>query len=268
MEPIMTDLYTLHRGDAPLLISIPHLGTEIPASLRPLYTDIALTVADTDWHLDRLYGFAREMGATILGGRISRYVIDLNRPSNDESLYPGQTTTGLCPGETFRGKALYREGAAPDAAEKARRVATCWQPYHDVLEAELARLRAQHSNVLLWEAHSIASVLPRLFEGKLPDLNIGTQDGRTAAPAALQAVTDAAARSGYTWIANGRFKGGYNTRHYGVPETGIHAIQLEMCQCTYMHETAPFDYAPEAAKAVQVTVKSMVSAAVEAIRAL
>ena len=145
---------------------------------------------------------------------------------------------------------------------------TYWQPYHDVLEAELARLRASHSNVLLWEAHSIASVLPRLFEGKLPDLNIGTQDGRTAAPGALQAVTDAAARSGYTWIANGRFKGGYNTRHYGSPETGIHAIQLEMCQSTYMHETAPFDYAPEAANKVQVTVKDMVGAALDVIRGL
>jgi len=245
----MTDLYTLHRGDAPLLISIPHVGTEIPESLRPLYTDIALTVADTDWHLDRLYDFAREMGATILGARISRYVIDLNRPSNDESLYPGQTTTGLCPGETFRGMPLYRDGVGPDATE-------------------LARLRAAHPNVLLWEAHSIASVLPRLFEGKLPDLNIGTQDGRTAAPGALQAVTDAAARSAYTWIANGRFKGGYNTRHYGAPETGVHAIQLEMCQSTYMDETEPFDYAPEAAGQVQVVVKDMVGAALDVIRGL
>jgi N-formylglutamate deformylase len=267
-ESIMTDLYTLHRGDAPLLISIPHVGTEIPESLRPLYTDIALSVADTDWHLDRLYDFAREMGATILGARISRYVIDLNRPSNDESLYPGQTTTGLCPGETFRGMPLYRDGAAPDADEKARRVVTYWQPYHDVLEAELARLRASHPNVLLWEAHSIASVLPRLFEGKLPDLNIGTQDGRTAAPGALQAVTDAAARSGYSWIANGRFKGGYNTRHYGTPETGIHAIQLEMCQSTYMDETEPFDYAPEAASRVQVVVKDMVGVALDVIQGL
>jgi len=264
----MTDLYTLHRGDAPLLISIPHVGTEIPESLWPLYTDIALTVADTDWHLDRLYDFAREMGATILGARISRYVIDLNRPSNDESLYPGQTTTGLCPGETFRGMPLYRDGAGPDAAEKARRVVTYWQPYHDVLEAELARLRAAHPNVLLWEAHSIASVLPRLFEGKLPDLNVGTQDGRTAAPGALQAVTNAAAQSAYTWIANGRFKGGYNTRHYGTPETGVHAIQLEMCQSTYMHETEPFDYAPEAASQVQVVVKDMVGAALDVIRGL
>jgi N-formylglutamate deformylase len=265
----MTDLYTLKRGDAPLLISIPHMGTEIPESLRHLYTDAALPVADTDWHLDRLYDFAREeFGATILGGRLSRYVIDLNRPSNDESLYPGQTTTGLCPGETFRGEPLYHEGCAPDADEKARRVETYWRPYHEAIAAELARLRERHANVLLWEGHSIASVLPRLFEGKLPDLNIGTQDGRTAAPSALAAASDAAARSSYTWIANGRFKGGFITRHFGAPERGIHAIQLEMCQSTYMHETAPFDYAPQAANAVQAVVREMVGGALEAVRNL
>jgi N-formylglutamate deformylase len=207
-EPSMNDLYTLERGDAPLLISIPHLGQAIPDSMRHLYTDIALTVADTDWHLDTLYAWAREQGATLLSGRLSRYVIDLNRPPNDESLYPGQTTTGLCPTGTFRGEPVYREGAAPDAAQKSERVKAFWQPYYDALRLELARLRALHQNVLLWKAHSIASVLPRLFEGKLPDLNFGTQDGRTAAPAALDAVLAAAAQGDYTFVANGRFKGG------------------------------------------------------------
>jgi len=176
----MSELFFLERGTAPLLISIPHLGTRIPDTMRDQYTDIALTVADTDWHLDRLYAFGKALGATMLGARVSRYVIDLNRPSNDESLYPGQTTTSLCPTESFRGEPLYREGCAPNKAERERRVETFWQPYHDALRAELQHLRTQHANVLLWEAHSIASVLPRLFDGKLPDLNIGTQDGRTA----------------------------------------------------------------------------------------
>ncbi|CCD37421.1 unnamed protein product [Candidatus Paraburkholderia kirkii UZHbot1] len=211
----MNDLFSLERGDAPLMISIPHLGTHIPESLRGLYTDVALTVADTDWHLDRLlYAFARSLGA-----RVSRYVIDLNRPPNDESLYPRQTTTSLCPTETFRGAPLYRDGCAPDADERTRRVATYWQPYHDTLRDELKRLRAQHRNVLLWEAHSIASVLPRLFDGKLPDLNIGTQDGRTAAPSVQDVVQHAAAAGPFTWIANGRFKGGFITRHFGTPHT-------------------------------------------------
>jgi len=264
----MTDIFNLTRADAPLLISIPHLGTRIPDDLRHLYTDIALTVADTDWHLDRLYECARDLGATVLSGRFSRYVIDLNRPSTDESLYPGQTTTGLCPTETFRGMPLYQPGCTPDAAEKARRVEAYWRPYHETLEAELERLREQHANVLLWEAHSIASVLPRLFEGKLPDLNIGTQDGRTAAPAALAAVVAAAANSDYTSIANGRFKGGFITRNYGAPNRGVHAIQLEMCQSTYMHETEPFDYAPELAAAVQPTLRKMIEGAFEAVKSI
>lgn len=263
----MTDLYTLERGTAPLLISIPHLGTRIPDDLRDRYTDIALTVADTDWHLDRLYAFAKELGATILGARVSRYVIDLNRPPNDESLYPGQTTTSLCPTETFRGEPLYREGCAPDAAERQRRVATYWQPYHDTLRAELQRLRAQHANVLLWEAHSIASVLPRLFENKLPDLNLGTQEGRTTAAAVQAAAERAAQASAYTWVANGRFKGGYITRHFGAPLDGVHAIQLEMCQSTYMSETAPFDYVPALASQVEPVLREMVGGALDAVKA-
>ncbi|WP_321919506.1 N-formylglutamate deformylase [Paraburkholderia tropica] len=264
----MTELFTLERGTAPLLISIPHLGTAIPADLRERYSDIALSVADTDWHLDRLYAFAKELGATILGARISRYVIDLNRPPNDESLYPGQTTTSLCPTETFRGEPLYREGRAPDAAERQRGVQTYWQPYHDTLRAELQRLRAEHANVLLWEAHSIASVLPRLFENKLPDLNIGTQDGRTTHASVQAAVERGAAASEFTSIANGRFKGGYITRHFGAPQDGVHAVQLEMCQSTYMNEDAPFDYRPDLAQKVQPVLRAMVGGALEAVQAL
>lgn len=264
----MSELFSLARGDAPLLVSIPHLGTQIPAALRHLYTDEALSVADTDWHLDRLYAFVRELGATVIGARVSRYVIDLNRPPDDESLYPGQTTTGLCPGETFRGELVYRPGCAPDAADRAARVAQYWQPYHEALAVELARLRARHANVLLWEAHSIASVLPRLFDDKLPDLNLGTQDGRTCAAAVQQAAVDAMAASPYTWVANGRFKGGYITRNYGAPERGIHAVQLEMCQSTYMNEHAPFDYRVDLAEAMQPTLSRMVGAALDAVQAL
>ncbi|MGI4815818.1 MAG: N-formylglutamate deformylase [Janthinobacterium lividum] len=262
------EVFSLTQADAPLLISMPHLGVRIPESLRSQYTDAALGVEDTDWHLDRLYGFAAELGATFIGAKLSRYVIDLNRPPNDESLYPGQTTTGLCPGETFRGAPLYRPGCAPDAQEKARRVAAYYQPYHTALRAELQRLRALHPQVLLWEAHSIASVLPRLFEGKLPDLNFGTQDGKTAAPSIQAAVTDTAAASDYTWIANGRFKGGYITRSFGSPADGIHAIQLEMCQSTYMHETAPFDYAGDRAQRVAPTLRKLLDAAMGALRRL
>ncbi|WP_321927403.1 N-formylglutamate deformylase [Paraburkholderia guartelaensis] len=261
-------IFDFRRGTVPLLVSIPHLGTAIPADIREQLTDVAGEVADTDWHLDRLYAFAEKMGASVLGARVSRYVIDLNRPPSGESLYPGQTTTSLCPTETFRGEPLYRNGSGPDAAEIARRLEQYWRPYHAQLRAELDRLTAEFGAVLLWEAHSIASVLPRLFEGKLPDLNIGTNGGLSCDASVLDAITRTLDTQPFTWIANGRFKGGYNTRAYGEPQKGVHAVQLEMCQSTYMSETSPFAYLPEVASEVEPVVERMVTAAFEAVQAL
>lgn len=250
------------------MISIPHLGTEIPSDILGQMTDIAGVTADTDWHLDLLYDFAANMGASVLGARFSRYVVDLNRPASGESLYPGQTTTGLCPSETFRGEPLYPDGGAPDAAEVERRLKAYWHPYHAKLRQELDRLKARFGHVLLWEAHSIASVLPRLFEGKLPDLNIGTNSGNSCDARVLDALTAALPAQRFTWVANGRFKGGHITRAYGQPSQGVHAVQLEMCQSTYMNETAPFAYRPDLAMRVRPVVEHMVSAALRAVRAL
>ncbi len=260
--------FHFRQGSVPLLISIPHLGTEIPSEVREQLTDIAGVVADTDWHLDRLYGFAADMGASVLGARFSRYVIDLNRPSTGESLYPGQTTTGLCPTETFRGEPLYPNGGAPDASEMKRRLDAYWHPYHAKLRDELDRLKTEFGSVLLWEAHSIASVLPRLFEGKLPDLNVGTNSGNSCDGRVLDAITSSLSDQPFTWVANGRFKGGYITRAYGQPEQRVHAVQLEMCQSTYMNEAAPFDYLPDLAAKVEPVVERMVSAALEVVRSL
>lgn len=262
------NLFHFEQGTIPLLVSIPHLGSRIPAGINGQLTDIALQVADTDWHLDRLYRFAAEMGATVLGGQFSRYVIDLNRPPGGESLYPGQTTTGLCPTETFRGEPVYREGNAPTQGEIDERLATWWQPYHDKLRSELDRMTAKFGTVLLWEAHSIAGVLPRLFEGKLPDLNLGTNGGASCDASVLEAIVAQLDDQPYTWIANGRFKGGYITRAYGRPQTGVHAVQLEMCQSTYMNEQAPFDYRPDLAAGVQPVVRKMVEAALQATKQL
>ena len=264
MNDSREEVFDLQPGDAPVLVSIPHLGTWLPDELRERFAPEAEVLADTDWHLDRLYAFAREMGASVLAARVSRYAIDLNRPPGGESLYPGQTTTGLCPTETFRGAPLYRPGAEPDTAEIARRLERWWQPYHRALQAELARLRARHGQVLLWEAHSIASVLPRLFEGKLPDLNFGTNEGRSCDPALLDAVLaeiPGHAPPGLTHVVNGRFKGGYITRRYGAPAQGVHAIQLEMCQSLYMEEQAPFLYRPDLAQRVEPLLRRMLGGA-------
>ncbi|CAM3979501.1 N-formylglutamate deformylase [Bordetella tumulicola] len=259
----MSDVYHFEAGTAPLLISIPHLGSQIPGSLQPRLTEFGLRSGDTDWHLDRLYAFAKKLGASFLWARYSRYVVDLNRPPNDENLYPGQAKTGLCPTHTFDGQPLYLDGAETiDDAERETRRQHYWQPYHDQLRHEIDRLRAKHDKVLVWEAHSIASIIPRLFDGKLPDLNIGTAGGRSCNPAMEDAIRNQLDNvNAYTWAINGRFKGGYITRQYGAPDQNIHAIQLEMCQSTYMDETYPYAWRDNEAGQVASVVERLVNAA-------
>ncbi|PZO10175.1 MAG: N-formylglutamate deformylase [Lysobacteraceae bacterium] len=232
------DVFTLHRGTTPLLVSLPHDGTALPEDMARRMTDHARGVPDTDWFVGRLYDFARQLGASLLVPVHSRYVVDLNRPPDDLSLYPGQKTTGLCPVQRFTGEPVYLPGQEPSAGEVADRVERYWKPYHDALGAELARLHGLHGRVVLWEGHSIRSVVPFLFEGRLPDFNLGTAAGTSCAPA-LQARLEAllAAQSDYSWVCNGRFKGGYITRHYGRPAEGVDAVQLELAQATYMDET-------------------------------
>lgn len=229
--------FSLHRGTAPLLVSLPHNGIELPSAIAATLTPAALRVPDTDWHMSHLYGFAVELGASVLVPRWSRYVVDLNRPPDGAALYPGRTETGLCPTETFAGEAIHQAGGAPDVFVTAQRRARYWQPYHDALREELARLRAQFPRVLLWEGHSIRGRVPRLFEGELPDLNLGSADGFSCDASVQLAIAHAlAAQHDYSYIINGRFKGGYITRHYGQPQQGVHALQLELAQRTYMDE--------------------------------
>ncbi|MBA4218077.1 MAG: N-formylglutamate deformylase [Proteobacteria bacterium] len=232
-------VYRLEQGRVPLLISLPHVGTELPPELRERLVPRALASEDTDWHLERLYRpLADSLGASLIVPRYSRYVIDLNRPPDDRPLYPGAAGgTGLVPTHFFTSEPLYRDGAEPDAAEIAARREACWRPYHEALAAELERLRAEHGRALLFDGHSIRSELPWLFEGTLPALNLGTADGASCAPAITERLGQVlAGQQRYSHVVNGRFKGGYITRHYGQPAGGIHAVQLEMCQRCYMHE--------------------------------
>ena len=257
----MTDVFTLHRGNAPLLLSLPHDGSLIPPALAQRMVPAARRAPDTDWHVSRLYAFARELGASILVPRHSRYVVDLNRPEDDVSLYPGQNTTGLCPIVQFSGEPVYLEGQGPDAAEVASRVDTYWRPYHQSLQSELARIHARHGRAVLWEGHSIRGVVPFLFEGRLPDLNLGTAAGASCSPG-LQSRLEAvlAAQDEYDWVANGRFKGGHITRHYGDPGNGIDAVQLEISQRNYMDETS-FDWDEGKAARLQRVLRALLEAA-------
>ena len=258
----MTDIFELHRGTAPLLVSLPHDGSEIPAQLQARMVERARRAPDTDWHVSRLYAFARELGASMLVPRYSRYVIDLNRPPDDTSLYPGQNTTGLCPAVQFTGDAIYLEGQAPSADEIAQRTQTYWRPYHEALQDELARIHALHGSALLWEGHSIkGSELEFLFPGRLPDLNLGTSAGACCSPQRLARVEAAlTAQSRYDFVVNGRFKGGYITRHYADTARGIDAIQLEVSQRIYMDEES-FAYDAGKAARAQAVIRSLLEAA-------
>jgi N-formylglutamate deformylase len=255
-------VFELQAGTAALLISFPHSGTAIPESIEARLTPIARTRPDTDWHLPRLYDFAGGLGASTLVAEISRYVIDLNRPPEGANLYPGQDTTGLVPIDTFHKQPLYRDGDTPAQDEIDERLERYWIPYHQALAGELQRLRAQHGYAVLWDAHSIASVLPRFFVGKLPDLNLGTADGKSC-DAALQTAVEAefSRQDVCTWVANGRFKGGYITRRYGEPGRRIHALQLEQSLASYMNENPPFDYRADLASRVQPILRRALAAA-------
>jgi N-formylglutamate deformylase len=257
-------MHTLHRGSAPLIVSLPHVGTHIPDDMRQRYVERALETEDTDWFLDRLYAFATEIGASLIVPKHSRFVIDLNRPSDNRPMYAGSNNTELCPTRFFTGDPIYRSGQAPDADEVLQRVATYWQPYHDSLAGELARLKAAHGHAVLFDGHSIKSELPWLFEGRLPHMNLGTAGGSSCAASLSQRVVEVFAAQGrYSHVLNGRFKGGHITRHYGAPSSGIHAVQLEMTWSAYMDEAPPFRWHEARAAEVSPVLRSMLQAMVD-----
>lgn len=231
------DIFTMHIGISPLLISLPHDGSVIPHDLQERMQPGARSAPDTDWHVSRLYAFAKAMGATILQPKYSRYVIDLNRSPDDVSLYPGQNTTGLCPIRQFSDEPVYLEGHWPSEHEIKSRIEHYWRPYHRALKAQIERIHAEHGRVMLWEGHSIRSKVPFLFEGSLPDFNLGTVDGASCSEKTQSSIEKAlATQSQYSWVSNGRFKGGYITRHYSDVSKNIEAVQLELSQSTYMNE--------------------------------
>jgi N-formylglutamate deformylase len=243
--------FILESGAVPLLVSLPHDGTHLPDAMLARLTPAARALPDTDWHLARLYAVARALDASILRPLASRYVVDLNRSPVGEALYPGRLDTGLVPLSTFDGAAVWREGAAPDAAEVAARVDAWWRPYHAALAGEIARLRSRHPRVVLWEGHSIRSRVPLLFDGRLPDFNLGTADGASCDPRLRESLArEIASFVDRSHAVDGRFKGGWITRHYGRPRDGVHAVQLELAQCTYMDEDA-FAWDDAAASVVQ-----------------
>lgn len=263
-------LPTVFRGDAPLIVSIPHAGTEIPPIYERALVSTWLARRDADWWVDRLYNFVTELGATVIRTAVSRSVIDVNRDPSGKSLYPGQATTELCPTTTFDGDALYRSGLTPDTAEIARRLELHYHPYHAAIAAEIARVKTLHPRIVLWDSHSIRSRIPRLFDGELPHLNFGTNSGASCAPGLMRHLEEICAGAPFTRVTNGRFKGGYITRHYGDPAANVHAVQLELAMRAYMDEPdevtpgnwpAPFE--PARAAPLQTLLKRLLQASIE-----
>jgi N-formylglutamate deformylase len=248
----MTDWLSISLGDAPLIVSVPHAGTVIPGEISGLIS-LDLARRDADHHVDRLYAFAADMGATILHSRISRTVIDLNRDPSGQSLYPGQATTGLCPDTTFDGEPLYQAGSEPDAPEIERRRVVYFDPYHAALTEQIERLRALHPAIVLYDAHSIRSRVPRLFEGALPQFNIGSYDGLSCNAALTGAIATDCADDSH--VVNGRFKGGWITRHYGNPARGIHALQMELAIRGYADEDGIWPPSWDAERAAPMQTK-------------
>lgn len=258
----------IRRGQAPLVLSLPHVGTAIPEDIEARLVSPWLARKDADWWIDQLYDFAGELDATIVRAHWSRTVIDLNRDPTGVSLYPGQATTGLCPVETFDGEPLYRRGEEPDAEEIEVRKATFYQPYHQALAEEISRLQNWHKQVVVYDCHSIRSAIPRLFAGELPVFNLGTNSGASADPELVDRVADVIANSGRSHVVNGRFKGGYITRHYGQPEKGVHALQMELACRGYIPEALgpvseaswPVAYDPVFAAPTRETLLSVLTA--------
>ena len=248
------------RGQGAIVLGLPHTGLEVPSDVMAGLNARGQALADTDWHIDKLYMGLRA-DVTVVRQTVHRYVIDVNRGADDASLYPGQATTGLCPTTNFDGEPIHLAGHAPDQAEVAARIAAHHTPYHQALSTELARVRAIHGIAILYDCHSIRSRIPHLFDGTLPDFNIGTNLSTSCAPLVEKTVEEICrAATGFSTVVNGRFRGGWTTRHHGQPAEGIHAIQMELAQSTYMEEAPPWRWDDARAARLRVTLVQILDA--------
>ena len=254
----------ISKGTSPIILAVPHAGIHVPENIKRRFNDTGHAIADTDWHVDHLYDGLLP-NATLVRATFHRYVVDANRDPSGQSLYPGQNTTGLCPVIDFFGTPIYKDGEEPDAGEIEHRRLTYHAPYHAALAMEIERIRDECGIAVLYDCHSIRSQIPFLFDGKLPDFNIGTNNGTTCAPLIEGRVSEICQNaSDYTSILNGRFKGGWTTRHYGNPERNIHAIQMELAQSTYMHEAPPWTYDHDRAHDLRVKLEKILNGLSEA----
>ena len=259
----MTDVFAFSDGESPLLVSIPHDGRHLAPGQADRMTQAGRALPDTDWHVRKLYDFANDLGASVIAANYSRYVVALNRGTDDSALYEDQVSTGLFPEKTFAGKDIYNSGETVSSQERQQRVSAYWRPYHERIATTLVKLRQKHGYALLWDAHSIAGEVPKLFKGVLPDLNFGSNDGASCGEGIVTSLMHTANESDYSVVLNERFRGGFITRQYGDPGGGIHAVQLELSQRNYMDEKT-LSYQDDRAVELADSIRSMMNAFVQA----
>ena len=260
----MSEIFHFTEGNTPLLISVPHCGTAIPDDIAARMTTAALARPDTDWHVEKLYDFAPWVGAGLITAKFSRYVIDLNRDPSGQPLYPGADNSELAPLRTFANEQIYQSGYEPDDAEIADRREFYWRPYHARLSAELERLVERFGIAVLWDGHSIEARVPRFFDGRLSDLNLGSAGGTSADPSLIAQVMGVLqTANGFSSVLDGRFTGGFITRHYGQPELGIHALQLEMAEIAYMEEGPAYAYDLARARPLKSVLQGIVATLID-----
>lgn len=255
----MEDLFDFHGGSSPLLVNVPHAGTRVPDNIFGRFSNSGKRLPDTDWHVPRLYAFAKDLGASMLCANYSRYIIDLNRPIDGKPLYDDEKSTGLIPDSLFDGSPLYADQEPLTEEDIKKRIETYYKPYHAKIAEVLNQLKDTHGYALLYDAHSIASRVPNLFKGKLPDLNLGTANAESCAPEIGYAISEVIRASEYTSSVNGRFVGGHITRYYGKPNKNIHAVQMEIGQSTYMDEGGDFAYNEDKAGKLIPTLQNVLS---------
>lgn len=223
----------------PILLSVPHCGTEFPTELTDQFKpDLRSAPDDTDWFVHQLYDFAPQMGITLIHATYSRWVIDLNRDPESKPLYAdGRIITAICPATNFFGEKLYKDERTEVAGnEVARRLQAYYWPYHQQVQVLLDGLKQKHGRVLLWDCHSIRQHVPTIHREKFPDLILGDVDGTSASPGLIEETLSILDHSGYCVSHNHPFKGGYITRHFGQPSVEQHALQLEMTKVNYMDD--------------------------------
>ena len=243
----------------PIIVSVPHSGTDFPPELEhDFLTEMRIRADDTDWFVHQLYNFVPDMGISLIHSRYCRWVIDLNRDPESKPLYDdGRIITGLTPHSDFHGNEIYvSQDHYPNEEEINRRLALYYWPYYQKLEELLTERKAEFGQVLLWDAHSIRQFVPGIRKAHFPDLILGSNDRQSAKQGLIDIAMHNLDGFGFDLKHNDPFKGGHITRYFGNPGENVHALQLEMVKKLYMDDNERI-YDEQSAKKIKEMLKQV-----------